>query len=103
MTLAQTFSRVIGGSPLAAIPDIDVSRAVLPGRNVALEVCVVERVIFDVNREPALAHFLARSFGHRPTFQDTIELQPKIVMKLARLVPLDHVAKRALAAFDVPA
>src|SRR5205814_824195 len=90
MAVSQSLPRVADRPPCAAIPDIDMSGAVLTGWNVAFESRVIERVILDFDRKPPGADVFARTFRNRPAFQHAIELEPKIEMQLASLVPLNH-------------
>ena len=63
----------------------------MSGRDHALEVRVVQRVVLDMDRETLDAR-LAWAVGHRPALQGAIELEAKIVVELARLVLLDDEA-----------
>ena len=47
----------------APVPDLDRAGAVLPRRDLALEVAVVERVILDVHRQVPLAERSGTPFG----------------------------------------
>ena len=51
------------GCPRAGVPDDDVAAAVLAGRDDALEVDVLERVVLDVERGPAHGRVERRPFG----------------------------------------
>src|SRR5437660_7170640 len=90
MAVSQSLPRIADRLPCAAIPDIDMSGAVLTGWNVAFESRVIERVVLDFDGKPPLADVFARTFWNRPALQHAIELETKIEMQLPRLVPLDH-------------
>ncbi len=93
--------RIADRLPRAAIPDDDGARAVLMRRNDALEGAVLQRMVFDVHREPLLVRVEAWALGDRPAQQHAIELQPEVVMELARRVFLDHEGERfRLASLD---
>ena len=98
MAVSQSLLRVSDRPPCAAIPDIDMSGAVLTGWNVAFESRVIERVILDFDRKPPFADGFARTFWNRPALQHAIELETKIEMQLAGLVPLDHKLRMCAAA-----
>ena len=73
----------------ALIPDHHRARAVVAGRDGALEVRVFERVIFDVHGEPRFLRLRRRSFRHRPRTQHALHLQPPVVVQVTRLVLLN--------------
>ena len=85
-----------GGLPAAAVPDDDAPAAVLPGRNLALEVVVVDRVVFDLHRQPLVARVQARALGHGPAVHGAVQLQPQVVMQARGPVLVDDVLQRAL-------
>ena len=59
-------SSVRGRLPRAAVPDDDVAAAVLAGRDHALEVEVLDRVVLDVHAPAAGPGSSVGPFGHRP-------------------------------------
>jgi len=77
----------------AAIPDLDGSRSVLAGRNHALEVAVLERMVLDVDCKMPLALLQRNAFRHRPARERTSALEPEVVVEAPRGMPLDHEAK----------
>src|SRR4051812_10361694 len=81
--------RVALGLPVPAIPQQNGARSVLLRRYHALEIAILERVILDVHREALVRGVEARPLGDRPAQQDTVQLQPKVVVKVRRLVFLD--------------
>ncbi len=69
---AVAASRILIGNPLAAIPNNDLSRAVLLRWNHAFEIGVIQRMIFHVYRQAFVFGIQARTLGHRPAFQHTL-------------------------------
>src|SRR6516165_2939635 len=51
-------------------------------------------MILDLHGEPSHADRIARAFGDRPAFQHAVELEPEVVVKLSRRVPLDDERQR---------
>src|SRR5262245_35248236 len=84
--------------PCPTIPQHDSARAVLALRNNALKCSVVHRMVFHMNRQSFYGWIQARPLRNRPTFEDAIQLKPKIVMKTAGRVFLDNeqVARRTV-------
>ena len=75
------------------IPDLDRAGAVLPGRNLAFEVGVRERVILDVDGEVSLRRGHGHSLRHRPAREDAVALEPEVVVQPPRSVALDDEAE----------
>src|SRR5580704_17389339 len=75
--------------PSAAVPDDHRARAIFALRNISLEIKVFDRVVLGADRKPLFAGREARAFGDRPAFQNSIHLEPQIVMKPARRVFLN--------------
>ncbi len=99
----ERFLRIALGNPRAAVPEHHGARAVLLRRNHAFEIAVLDRVIFDVHREPLVVGIEARSFRHRPTEQHAVELEPEVVVKAPRRVLLDDEFERRFRALpDLP-
>src|SRR6185436_13619706 len=91
--LAVAGARIALRPPHALVPDLHLARAVVPFRNHALELRVVERMVFDVLREALDAGVGARLVGNRPALQRAVEFQPEVVVQAARGVLLDDVAQ----------
>jgi hypothetical protein len=85
-----------------AIPDLDGSRAVLTLRDRPFEVRVLERVVFDVNRKVTLAAAERNALRHCPAGQRTASLEPEVVVKPPRGVPLNHETRLFLSSLRVP-
>src|ERR1700733_5583638 len=73
----------------AAVPDEDVTGAVLAARDAPLEAVVLHRMIFRLDRQPLHLGVVARSFGHGPTRHRSGDLETKIVVHSRRVVLLD--------------
>ena len=81
----------------AAVPDLHGPRAVLPLRDLALERPVLERMVFDVDREVLLAGLERHAFRHRPARECAVALEAKVVVERPRLVALDDEDRPLLA------
>jgi hypothetical protein len=81
--------RITLGFPVTAIPQQHGAGPVLLGRNHTLEVAVLERVIFDVHREPLVRGIQTRTLRDRPAQQNAVELQSEIVVEMRRRVFLN--------------
>ena len=78
----------------APVPDLDRAGPVLPGRDLALEVAVVERVILDVHRQVPLAERERDALRHRPAQEHPVPLEAEVVVEAAGGVALDDEAER---------
>ena len=65
----------------AAVPDDHFARAVLPGRNHALERRVVVGVILDVHGEALFVTIERRALGHGPGQEDAVAFEPEVVVQ----------------------
>ncbi len=72
----------------AAIPHDDRARAVVAGRNHALEVAVLERMVFDGDCKMLVGGIHRGAFRNRPRAQDAFHLESEIVVEAARRVLL---------------
>ena len=72
------------------VPHHHRSAAIFAFRNNSFEVCIVNRVIFDLHCQTFDAGIQWRAFRHRPRFQNAIGLKAKIVMQLRRTMFLDN-------------
>ncbi len=89
MPFRKPLLRIALRLPSAAIPDDHRARAIFALRNISLEIKVFDRVVLGVDRKPLFADREARAFGDRPAFQDSVHLEPQIVMQPARRVFLN--------------
>ena len=80
-----------------AVPDLDRAGAVLAGRDLAVELRVLERVILDVDGQRPGAGLERHALRHRPGEQHAGALEAEVVVEPAGVVPLDH-EDRLLAA-----
>ena len=74
----------------ANVPNHHRAAAVLPLWNRAFEAGVVQRVIFHVHGQAAIASLQRWSFGHCPGAQYPFHLQAEIIVQIARGVLLNH-------------
>jgi hypothetical protein len=58
-------------------------------RDDSFEFTIFERMVFDHDCEPLIGRIHGRSFGNGPGFEDTGNLQPKIVMETRGMVFMD--------------
>src|SRR6266852_3609329 len=87
------FRRLVAlGGPVSAVPDHNRPAAVLAFGNGALEIAILQRVIFYLDREALFFGVERGSAGHCPRFEDTIEFEPEIVMEARRRMLLNHEA-----------
>src|ERR1700738_938739 len=89
MPFRKPLLRIALRLPSAAVPDDHRARAIFALRNVAHEIKVFDRVVLGADRKPLFADREARAFGDSPAFQDSVHLEPQIVMQPARRVLLN--------------
>ncbi len=82
----QTFVWVFERNPHAAVPDDDGAGAVIPFGNHALEVAVLERVVFDADGETLIGWICGRTFGDRPRHEHAVHFETQIPMQPRRIV-----------------
>ncbi len=80
--------------PGAAVPHDHVAAAVLPARDDALEVEVVDRVVLDVDREVAGLGIQGRTLRHGPADEHAVHLEAEVVVQPPGPVPLHDEARR---------
>ena len=90
-------SSIANRRPGALVPDHHGASAILPLRDRALEVRVVERVRLGLLSQALHRGIEARAFRDRPAEQYAVELQTKVVVEPTRCVLLDHVAELGAA------
>ena len=71
-----------------AVPDLDRAGAVVAGRDLPLEVRVVERMVLDVDGERAPARLERDALRDRPARERAIALEPEVVVEPPSVVPL---------------
>ncbi len=73
----------------AAVPDLDRSGAVLSGRDLALEIRVIQRVILHVDSQVTLASLERNPLRHGPAGERAVPLEPEVVVQPPGSVALD--------------
>src|SRR5436190_11693761 len=88
--------RIFGAvwTPRTAVPDDHVTTAVLPRRNYAFEIEVFDRVVFHVHREMLRARVQRRALRHRPTHEDAVHFQAKVVVQAPGPMALHDESRR---------
>ena len=94
--LARVLARV--RLPGAAVPQHHSSAAILSLRDRAFEQGVAQRMILRANREALIGRVEARSTGHSPALQRSVELQAEVIVQPRGVMLLDD---EALAAAPV--
>src|ERR1700732_4194550 len=89
MPFRKPLLRIALRLPSAAVPDDHRARAIFALLNIPTEIKVFDRVVLGADRKPLFADREARAFGDRPAFQDSVHLEPQIVMQPARRVFLN--------------
>ena len=75
--------------PRAPVPDDHVTGAVLLGRDDALEVEVLDRVVLDVDGHAPGLRVEGGALGDGPADEDAVDLEPEVVVQPGRPVALD--------------
>ena len=75
--------------PRAPVPDDHVTGAVLLGRDDALEVEVLDRVVLDVDGHPPRLGVEGRTLGDGPADEHAVDLEPEVVVEPRGTVALD--------------
>src|SRR5947207_14459502 len=88
------------GAVDAAVPHDHFARAVLAGRDHALERGVVEGMVLGLRREALFARIECRSLGNGPGLEHAVAFQAQIVVQAPRGMLLDDEEKRATALGD---
>jgi hypothetical protein len=48
----------------------------------AFEVAAIQRMVFDLDREPLVMRIEGRVLGDGPGFEDAVEFEPQVVMQM---------------------
>ncbi len=89
----QPVMRIALGNPIAAIPELHRSAAILALGNGAFEVAVIERMVLDLDRQPLDLGVERRALRDSPRLEHAIELEPEIVMQPRRIMTLNDEPK----------
>ncbi len=89
------------GLPGPPVPDDDVARAVLLGRDDALEVEVLDRVVLDVDGHPPDLGVEGGALRDGPAHEDAADLEPEVVVEPRGAMTLDDEAAAAPADLGV--
>ncbi len=94
MPFLQCLARVLAGDrlPGAVIPQHHRPAAIFLFGNRTLEIAISERVILGPHRQPLVLGIETWPLRHRPAFQDTVQLQPEIIMEAGGVMLLDDEA-----------
>ncbi len=60
------------GFPIAAVPELHRTAAILPLRNGAFEITVIQRMVFDFDRESLVVRIERGAPGHCPGLEDAV-------------------------------
>ena len=80
--------------PHTLVPKEHLACAILLLRDHALELAILERMVFGLHGETLVGRIEARPLRHRPALQHAGELEPEVVMQPRRGVALDVIAQR---------
>ena len=75
--------------PIAAVPQLNRSAAILALRDRALEVAIVERMVLDLDREALIVRIERGTPRHRPGLEHAVEFETEVVVKARRVVLLN--------------
>ena len=81
------------GLPKASIPELYRPATVLASRNGALEIAVIQRMIFYFDRQSFIVRIERWAARHRPRFEDSIELETQVIMETRRRMFLNYETK----------
>ena len=90
--LADLFEPLLRG-PIASVPEHHGAAAILPFRDCALEIAVVEGVILDLHGQTPIARVKRWPLGDRPGLEDPVIFEAQIKMQMAGRVLLDDEAQ----------
>ena len=103
LALAHPRFGIVQRLPCAAIPHLDLARAILVVGDRAFEVGIVERMILDMRCHPLVRGIERWPFAHRPAPQHAAMLEAKVPVQAGtmRLVLLHHEDRRIALATSV--
>src|SRR5262249_48428354 len=88
LALGEPLVRIAVWRPHAAVPHQHGAAPVLALRNGALEILILDRMVFHLDREPLVAGYEARPLGDGPTLEHAVQLEAEVVMQAPRRVLL---------------
>jgi hypothetical protein len=80
------------GHPEAPIPQHYGAAAIFPLGDRAFEVAVVERMVLHLDRQSLVARIKRGSLGHSPGLEDTVVLEPEVIVQAGGGMLLDDKA-----------
>src|ERR1700733_10536615 len=75
--------------PIAAVPELDCTAAILSFGNGSLEIAILERMVFDLDCEALVVRIKRRPLRDRPRLENAVKFQAQIVMQARGVVLLD--------------
>ena len=78
--------------PISAIPELDRAAAVLSLRDRSFEIAIIERMVFDFDREALLVGVERGALGDRPRLEHPIELETQIIVQATGVMFLNDEA-----------
>jgi hypothetical protein len=90
LPLLKAFVWVFQRDPDPLVPYDYGSGSVIAFRYDALELAVLDRVVFSVDSQPLVLRIRRRALGNRPRNQDPVHLQTEVIVDMACSVLLDH-------------
>ncbi|MND78806.1 hypothetical protein D3C80_705270 [compost metagenome] len=83
--------------PGSRVPQLDRPCPVVAGRDGPFEIAVVQRVVFDLDRQPLDGRVARRGLGDGPGLQHAVMFDAEVVMQAGRGMALDQIAQPARA------
>ena len=68
------------GAQVAAVPQLDGAAAVLALGDRALEVAIIQRMVFDFHGQALVMRIERRALGHGPGFEYPVEFEAEIIV-----------------------
>ena len=91
----QAGMRVCLGDPIAAIPQLDRAAAILSFGDRAFEIPIIKGMVLNLDRQALVVRVKRGPLGDRPRFENTIELEPEVIVQARGIVALDDEAELA--------
>ena len=84
LAVLEAVLEVLEGQVGAVVPHHDLASAVVAGRNRALEIRVLHRMVFHLHGEALVLGIHGRPLGHRPGLQHVADFQPEVPVQARR-------------------